>query len=617
LEHAPDPTLVCLRLEFVRRAFNPRQPRDPGGRWAAAAIGKILDHPELKAMSADDRAVVEHHVNAARTDDHTVAQMHLADARRRATARGAKGLATAITRLHSYHKRAATEPLGIVPLVTQRQFDRKIRAEQARPRPTPRVVRRPGETPPPFQLSGTGAIRSLAHEPIGRPGGPGVWHMKGQQYPAYFQHIRNDLIESGHTVSEAHRLAWGILRNFAAGHDGKGHPVSAETQAKAVEALAQMKRLQAEAKATRSEPMATEHDADGLDQSWDGSHDDLPDLTGLGVPEIAAAAGDTDDGGEVTRARLGTGARFANLKKALAAKGASDPGALAAHIGRKKWGKGRFAALAAKARKPGAAPATASRAGELVRYYPLEECRIMRGSEGESSGRVVEAYAAIWNTPAEIKDHQGHYIEEIDRGAFDQVLEEIRPERNRGFWNVTCLFNHGLTVHGTPAERFSLPAGVTRHVSPEGQGLLTRTEYAATPLGEELLELVNIGALRSQSFTGGIVRSDPQLGPGRRYGRQLGGMLQHVRRLVLGLREYGLTPFAAYSGAEVLGVRMQLPTGYEPWEEDHDPDALAADGGDGDGSSPPAEPVERSTGNRLWRLRTEELLREHGIKLGG
>jgi hypothetical protein len=48
--------------------------------------------------------------------------------------------------------------------------------------------------------------------------------------------------------------------------------------------------------------------------------------------------------------KLGTGARFKKLSASLAAKGASDPGALAAYIGRKKFGAGKFAKLAAKAR---------------------------------------------------------------------------------------------------------------------------------------------------------------------------------------------------------------------------------------------------------------------------
>lgn len=46
---------------------------------------------------------------------------------------------------------------------------------------------------------------------------------------------------------------------------------------------------------------------------------------------------------------LGTGARFAALTEQLAARpGVTDPAALAASIGRKKYGKPRFQQLAAK-----------------------------------------------------------------------------------------------------------------------------------------------------------------------------------------------------------------------------------------------------------------------------
>ncbi len=43
--------------------------------------------------------------------------------------------------------------------------------------------------------------------------------------------------------------------------------------------------------------------------------------------------------------KLGSGKRFSNLKKSLASKGAKNPGALAAYIGRKKYGKKKFAKL--------------------------------------------------------------------------------------------------------------------------------------------------------------------------------------------------------------------------------------------------------------------------------
>lgn len=46
--------------------------------------------------------------------------------------------------------------------------------------------------------------------------------------------------------------------------------------------------------------------------------------------------------------KLGTGARFRKLTGELAASGASDPGALAAYIGRRKYGAGKFGKLAAR-----------------------------------------------------------------------------------------------------------------------------------------------------------------------------------------------------------------------------------------------------------------------------
>ena len=49
--------------------------------------------------------------------------------------------------------------------------------------------------------------------------------------------------------------------------------------------------------------------------------------------------------------KLGTGARFKALKTKLKLKGATNPGALAAYIGRKKFGVKKFASMAAKGKK--------------------------------------------------------------------------------------------------------------------------------------------------------------------------------------------------------------------------------------------------------------------------
>lgn len=50
--------------------------------------------------------------------------------------------------------------------------------------------------------------------------------------------------------------------------------------------------------------------------------------------------------------KLGSGERFKKLKASLAKKpGIKDPGALAASIGRKKFGNAKMAQLSAKGRK--------------------------------------------------------------------------------------------------------------------------------------------------------------------------------------------------------------------------------------------------------------------------
>ncbi len=49
--------------------------------------------------------------------------------------------------------------------------------------------------------------------------------------------------------------------------------------------------------------------------------------------------------------KLGGGGRFQKLKNKLAKRGYSDPAALAASIGRKKYGAKKMASMAAKGRK--------------------------------------------------------------------------------------------------------------------------------------------------------------------------------------------------------------------------------------------------------------------------
>jgi hypothetical protein len=89
------------------------------------------------------------------------------------------------------------------------------------------------------------AEASTVHEPIGKPGGPGLWHHKGLQLPPYIQHVAHHLIAQGHDESRAIEMAVGIVKNWAAGHDGHGHGVHPDVQAAAAKNIAQWEALKA------------------------------------------------------------------------------------------------------------------------------------------------------------------------------------------------------------------------------------------------------------------------------------------------------------------------------------------------------------------------------------
>lgn len=68
----------------------------------------------------------------------------------------------------------------------------------------------------------------------------------------------------------------------------------------------------------------------------------------------------------MTKPKLGDGTRFKALTGELAKKGATNPGALAAVIGRRRYGKAKFQAMAAKGQRVAARrrAADAEKAGQ-------------------------------------------------------------------------------------------------------------------------------------------------------------------------------------------------------------------------------------------------------------
>lgn len=458
------------------------------------------------------------------------------------------------------------------------------------------------------------AEASTVHEPFGSPSGPGLFHHKGLQLPAYIQHVAHRLLAQGHDESRAIEMAVGIVRNWAHGHDGHGNKVHPDVQAAAAKAMAQWEADKASSgKARRSAVTVTRAQMTTQDIN------DLPDSDFAFIE----SGGSKDSSGKTVPRSL---RHFpvhdaAHIRNALSRLPQSDLSPeQKAQAMKKIRARAQKAGIEAGGGDSDGGGMSRSTPDELFRYYPLEDIHILTRSEGDGSGRVVEAYATVFDQPAEIRDHQGHYMEVIDRTAFDGVLNRIRNSPGGLRAAVKVLYNHGKTMEGQPAPEYQLPLGVPLDVRPEKRGLLTRTEYdASDPFTERILSKIKSGAITSQSFVGGIIRSDPQLrGPGDRYQRK-GGALPTVRRMVLGLREYGPVLFPAYTGAEILGVRMSIPgAGYE--------DVTATDGGyipdeepapvmegDGTGYLPEDGFPSRSHAHRLWQMRTGELCRQAGI----
>ena len=186
------------------------------------------------------------------------------------------------------------------------------------------------------------------------------------------------------------------------------------------------------------------------------------------------------------------------------------------------------------------------------RDFPLQDISIRAGGDG----RTVDAYASVFDTPAPIHDQDGDYIEVIDRRAFERILPKLAPQADRANWRVGVFYNHGMTLHGTPSDRNSLPIGIPLEIRADDHGLFTRTRLHKGELADQILEAIREGSLSAYSFSGRFDRSDPRP-PRGGFRPDSRGNLPTVRRTESTLREYGPTPFPAYADAEITGVRSE------------------------------------------------------------
>lgn len=271
------------------------------------------------------------------------------------------------------------------------------------------------------------------------------------------------------------------------------------------------------------------------------------------------------------------------------------------------------------------------------RTYPLDDIQIQRSGDG----RTVEAYAAMFEAPYEVRDEHGHYMEAIDRAAFNRTLNGGAGR------NAMCLYNHGRNLEGKPDSLASIPLGSPLEIRPDGRGLLTVTRYNKGPYTDQVLESIRNGDIKAQSFRGRIVRSSPNgRVPRSRYGTPLPTVTRHE----LGLTDYGPTPIPVNLDAEIVAVRSvrDLITELQELDadereellrslnldesthdgdpdnedEDDDPDEDVDEPATPDGSGPGAEdpPAERSTAHsgrlEIVRARLRMEWTRRGVRRG-
>ena len=122
--------------------------------------------------------------------------------------------------------------------------------------------------------------------------------------------------------------------------------------------------------------------------------------------------------------------------------------------------------------------------GLCVRAFDFE----MDGPAGD--GRTLEGYAAVFNTPARIRDLKGDFDETIRPGAFGRSLRERTP---------VLQFDHGKDPRIGAA-----PIGAIDAVSEDSRGLHVRARLFDHPDIERVRLAIEARAIRGMSFRFGV-----------------------------------------------------------------------------------------------------------------
>jgi Escherichia/Staphylococcus phage prohead protease len=146
--------------------------------------------------------------------------------------------------------------------------------------------------------------------------------------------------------------------------------------------------------------------------------------------------------------------------------------------------------------------------------------------ELRGDGRTVVGIAMPFDQPTEIREDGRTFTELFRRGAFTKTIRERGPQA------VKTFAKH---------QRASLPIGRASVLREDPTGLYAELRVSKTVAGDEVLSLIDDGALDGLSIGFAPIKD-----------RQVRG---GVERLEVALYEVSVVDYPAYVGATIAGVR--------------------------------------------------------------
>ncbi|HEX7992848.1 MAG TPA: HK97 family phage prohead protease, partial [Streptosporangiaceae bacterium] len=305
---------------------------------------------------------------------------------------------------------------------------------------------------------------STVHHPFGSPSGPGLFHVKGLQLPAYIQNVAHAFRRKGLSESQAIQRAIGVVKDWAAGRAPGGGHVHPDVKAAAAKAVAEWEAAKAAAHG-RNASMAPEYRAQLTAQSIN----DLPDSDFAYIEP----GGSKDSSGKTTPRSL----RHFPIQDAAHVRNALSR-APQSPFGDKAMPKIRAAAKKFGIDAGGDSNGRSAGWSDAERRYTpgLVEARTT------PDGKRIGGYAIVFET---LSRTLGGFVER-------SLPHVVNQARSLGWPNVVCRYNHDSNmVLGTTA-------GGTLGLQADNTGL----DYDVLPPNAraDILELVERRDIQFSSF---------------------------------------------------------------------------------------------------------------------